>query len=168
MLTAHVATSLGWFGAAAAVLALGIAGLATADAGVASGAYFGTEVIWRFVIIPFSLGAVLTGLVQAFGTQWGLLRHYWVVAKFVITISAVLLLLLHTGSLLPALARAAAADVSGATESAGAHHHAGVPPRIHLIVAASGTLLLLLTAAALSIYKPWGKTAIGARRAEGA
>ncbi|HYM96041.1 MAG TPA: hypothetical protein VET26_01960, partial [Candidatus Sulfotelmatobacter sp.] len=58
LLTAHVASSLGWFGAAAGVLALGIVGLTTRDAALASGVYGGTEVIWRFVIIPFSLGAL--------------------------------------------------------------------------------------------------------------
>ena len=167
VLTSHVVTSLGWLGAAAAVLALGIAGLATADATVASGAYLGTEIIWRFVIIPFSLGALLTGVVQAFGTQWGLLRHYWVVAKLVITIGAVVLLLLHTNSLLPALARAAI-DGSAIVVDGHAHEHGGIPPRLHLVVAASGTLLLLIAAATLSVYKPWGRTPFGRRTTEGA
>jgi hypothetical protein len=166
MLTAHVLASIGWFGAAAGVLALGIAGLTTNDAGVASGMYGATEVIWRSIIVPFSLGALLTGLVQALATQWGLLRHYWVLTKFLITTFAVFLLLLHTGSLLPTLARAAI-DSSPSVAEAGAHAHGGIPPRIHLVVAASGTLLLLLTTATLSVYKPWGRTRFG-RRTEGA
>lgn len=165
MLTAHVTTSLGWFGAAVAVLALGIAGLTSRDPAIGSGAYVGTEVVWRYVIIPFSLAVLLTGLVQALGTHWGVFRHYWVVTKLVITVGAVLLLLQHTGSLLPALSRAAAAD-SATIELAGAHHHGGLPPRVHLLVAAGGTLLLLLTAAALSIYKPWGTTTFGRRKPE--
>jgi hypothetical protein len=166
VLTSHVIVSLGWFGAAAAVLALAATGLATADAAVASGAYLGTEVIWRFVIIPLSLGALLTGLVQAFGTEWGLLRHSWVLAKFVITVGAVLLLLLHTNSLLPALARSAI-DGSGIVIDGHAHGHGGIPPRIHLVVAAGGTLLLLIVATALAVYKPWGRTALGRRTPEG-
>jgi hypothetical protein len=162
LLTSHVVVSLGWFGATAAVLALAVAGLVTADVAVASGAYLGTEVIWRFVIIPLSLGALLTGLVQAFGTQWGLLRHSWVLAKFVITVGAVLLLLLHTNSLLPVLARAAI-DGSTFVVDGQAHSHGGIPPRIHLVVAAGGTLLLLIAAAGLSVYKPWGRTPFGRR-----
>jgi hypothetical protein len=166
VLTSHVVVALGWLGAAAAVLALAVAGLATTDVAVASGAYLGTEVIWRFVIIPLSLGALLTGLVQAFGTEWGLLRHSWVLAKFVITVGAVLLLLLHTNSLLPALARAAI-DGSATVVDSHAHGHGGMPPRIHLVVAAAGTLLLLIATTALAIYKPWGRTPFGRRPPEG-
>jgi hypothetical protein len=106
LLTIHVAVSLGWFGAAASVLALAITGLAS-TAG-ATAIYAATAVVWRAVIIPFSLAALLTGIAQALGTHWGLLRHYWVIAKLVIAVGAVLLLLAHTGSLLPALANAAA------------------------------------------------------------
>lgn len=162
-LTAHVVVSIGWFGAATGVLALGIVGLTSEDAGLVSAAYLATEVIWKFVIIPFSLAALVTGLVQALGTQWGLFRHYWVVTKFLITIGAVILLLLHTGSLLPALV--SSAQSAPRVEGVAGHHHGGIPPRIHLVVAASGTLVLLFIATTLSIYKPWGRTRFARRNA---
>jgi hypothetical protein len=155
LLTTHVVVSIGWFGAAAGVLALGIAALTRADD--ASALYRATEVVWRSVIIPFSLAALVTGIVQAVTTEWGLFRHYWVVAKLVITVGAVLLLLLHTSSLLPALARAAI-DGSPIVIDGQAHAHGGISPPVHLVVAAGGTLLLLVIATTLSIYKPFGKT----------
>ena len=34
-------------------------------------------------------------LVQSLGTSWGLLRHYWVVIKLLITVFATILLLVH-------------------------------------------------------------------------
>ena len=160
-LTAHIIVSIGWFGAVSGVLVLAAAGLTSENAGTVSAAYVGTELIWRFVILPFSIAAVLTGLTQALGTSWGLFRHYWVLTKFLLGLGALILLLLHTHSLLPALS---AGEVS--SDSRVAHNHAGLPPRVHLVVAASGTLLLLLTTAALSVYKPWGKTPYGRRRAE--
>jgi hypothetical protein len=156
LLTMHLLSSIGWFGAAAGVLALGIAGLTGAKA-----MYQGVEVVWRTVIIPLSLAALITGIVQGLATQWGLFRHYWVLMKLVITAAAVLLLVLHTGSLLPALARAAI-DGSAIVDSH-AHGHGGIPPRVHLVVAAGGTLILLLVATILSIYKPWGRTPFGQR-----
>jgi hypothetical protein len=155
-LTAHVVVSVGWLGAAAGVLALGIAGLVSEEARTVSAAYLGTEVIWRFVIVPLSFAALATGLIQALGTQWGLFRHYWVLTKFLLTSGAVILLLLHTSSLLPALI-AAATDPSSGAHPSGAHH-GGLPPRVHLVVAAGGTLLLLLVTTTLSVYKPWGNT----------
>ncbi len=48
-----------------------------------------------FVIVPFSLASLVTGLVQALGTTWGLFRHYWVLIKFLITVVAAVLLLVH-------------------------------------------------------------------------
>jgi hypothetical protein len=155
LLTIHVAVSLGWFGAAASVLALAITGLHITSG--ASAIYAATAVIWRAVIIPFSLAALLTGIIQSLGTQWGLFRHYWVVAKLVITVGAVLLLLAHTGSLLPALARAAI-DGSAIVVDGHSHGHGGIPPRLHLVIAAFGTLGLLLITTALSVFKPWGRT----------
>lgn len=159
VLTAHVAVSVGWLGAAASVLALGIAGLITNEARTASAAYLGTEVIWRFVIVPLSFAALATGLIQALGTQWGLFRHYWVLAKFVLTTGAVLLVLLHTSSLLPALVAAATDPSSGVHVPGG--HHGGMPPRVHLVVAAGGTLLILLATTTLSVFKPWVRTRRG-------
>lgn len=152
-LTAHVLVSVGWFGAATAVLVLAVAGLTSADADTASAAHVGTELIWRFAILPFSIAALLTGVVQAVGTPWGLFRHYWVVTKFSIALGAVLLLLLHTHSLLPAL--------SGDGLVRAGQNHAGLPPKVHLVVVAGGTLLLLLTTVVLSVFKPWGKTRSG-------
>lgn len=159
-LTAHIVFSIGWFGAASAVLILAVAGFTSENTSVVSAAYVGTELIWRFAILPFSSAALLTGLIQAVGTPWGLFRHYWVLIKFLITLGALLLLFLHTHSLLPALLP------TDAVASQIAHHHAGMPPRAHLVVAASGTLLLLLATAALSVYKPWGKTPYGRPRPE--
>jgi hypothetical protein len=158
LLTTHVAVSLGWFGAAASVLALAIVGLHSPVG--ASAIYAATAVIWRAVIIPFSLAAVLTGIVQSLVTKWGLFRHYWVIAKLVIAVGAVLLLVAHTSSLLPALARAAV-DGSAVVVEGHSHGHGGIPPRLHLVIAAFGTLGLLLITTALSVWKPWGRTKLG-------
>lgn len=159
-LTAHVTASIGWLGAAGAVLALGVAGLMTEEARMVSAAYLGTEVIWRFVIVPLSLAALATGLVQALGTPWGLFRHYWVVTKLALATAGVILLLLHTSSLLPALV-AAAADPAPAVPASDLHH-GGMSPRVHVVVAAGGALLLLLATTALSVFKPWGQLRRGA------
>ena len=157
MLTVHVVVSVGWFGAAASVLALAVAALTAPDSG--SALYQATEVIWRTIIVPVSVATLVTGIIQGLGTRWGLVRHYWVLTKLVITVGAVLLLALHTRSLLPALAQAAINASAGvASATAHAHSHGGIPPRVHLVVASAGTMLLLLAAASLSIFKPWGRT----------
>ena len=41
------------------------------------------------------LAALLTGLVQALGTTWGLFRHYWVLVKLLLTVLVGVVLLLQ-------------------------------------------------------------------------
>lgn len=95
-LTAHVTSSVGWLGAVASFLALAVAGLTSQDALTVRAAYLAMDMITGFVIVPLSLASLLTGLVQSLGTAWGLFRHYWILAKLLLTILATLILLLHT------------------------------------------------------------------------
>lgn len=74
-LVAHVTVSVGWLGAVASFLALAVAGLVCEDARTVRSAYVAMELTSWVVIVPLSLAAVLTGLVQSLGTTWGLLRH---------------------------------------------------------------------------------------------
>jgi len=94
-LTAHITFSVGWLGAIVAYLALAIAGLTVHDAQMVRAAYLSMELIGWYVIVPFSLAALLTGLVEALGTQWGLLRHYWILVKFLLTTGGTIVLLRH-------------------------------------------------------------------------
>jgi hypothetical protein len=93
-LTADITFSVGWIGAVAAFLALGIAGLTSKDAEVVRSAYLAMKVTAWFVIVPLAFASLLTGIVQSLGTKWGLLRHYWVLTKFFLTSFATIVLLL--------------------------------------------------------------------------
>ena len=73
-LTAHIISSVGWFGAVAAFLVLGIAGRMSQDAEVVRSSYLAMNLIGLFVIVPLSLAALLTGLIQSLGTHWDLFR----------------------------------------------------------------------------------------------
>jgi hypothetical protein len=91
-LIAHISSSVGWLGAVAAFLVLGIAGLTSQDAEMVRGAYLSMNLIGRFVIVPLSLASVATGLVQALGTEWGLFRHTWIFVKLLLTVIATIVL----------------------------------------------------------------------------
>jgi hypothetical protein len=85
VLTAHITFSVGWFGAVAAFLALAIAGLTNRDVQMVRTAYAAMELTARFVIVPLAIASLLSGIVQSLGTTWGLFRHYWVLAKLLLT-----------------------------------------------------------------------------------
>lgn len=94
-LTAHVTTSVGWIGAVACFLALAIAGLTSAGPLEVQAAYLAMEMICWAVIVPLSLLSPATGIVQSLWTPWGLVRHYWVLVKLLVTLPCTAILLLH-------------------------------------------------------------------------
>ncbi len=146
-LTAHVTLSVGWLGAVACFLALAIAGLTSADGEKVRAIYVATELITWLVIVPASLGAFLSGVVQSLGTPWGLFRHYWVLIKLVITVVATLLLVLHTRPI---------GMVADAARS-GALLGPDVPAlQIQLVVDAALALVALVVTTVLAVYKPRG------------
>jgi len=157
-LTAHVTLSVGWLGAVAAYLALAVVGLTSQDAQMVRAAYLSMEVIGWFVIVPFSLAALLAGLVESLGTPWGLLRHWWVLVKFLLTTAATIILLWH----MQAVTR-----VSGVAADIGLSATDFRALRIQLVVHAGGGLLVLLAATVLSVYKPWGMTPYGRSKQHG-
>jgi len=148
-LTVHVTLSVGWLGAVAAYLALAVVGLTTRDSERAGGAYRAMEVIGLGIIVPCSVAALLSGLVQSLGTEWGLFRYHWIVAKLSLTVAATAVLLMHV----PAVTRMARI----VTTSLSTGDFAGL--RMQLVVHAVGGLLVLLTTTALSVFKPWGRIA---------
>ena len=157
-LTAHVTCSVGWLGAVAGFLALAIAGLTTHDVQASSGSYVAMNLTGWYVIVPLCFASLLTGLIQALGTSWGLFRHYWVVAKLLIAILATLVLMVHMQSI-SYLGRAAADLTLGPTDYRDV--------RVQLVADAGAALLVLVVATALSVYKPRGLTRYGWRKQRG-
>ncbi len=154
-LTAHITASVGWIGADAAFLALAIAGLTSQNVQTVRGAYLAMQLIAWFVIVPLSFAALMTGLVQALGTSWGLFRHYWILTKFFIAIFATVVLLIHTQPI------ALVASAAEKTTLAAADLHGA---RVQLVVAAATGIFVLLVALTLAVYKPRGLTRYGWRK----
>lgn len=154
-LTAHVACSVGLLGAVASFFALAVAGLASADLPTVRGAYVAGGMLAWFVILPLSLAALVTGLVQALGTAWGLFRHYWVLVKFLLTLFTITVLLLQLDGI-DYLARKAGEPSFTAADL--------LALRRSLLSHAAGGLAVLLTITALAIYKPRGLTRYGWRK----
>jgi hypothetical protein len=152
LLTIHVASSIGWFGSVAAFIALAVAGRG-GSTDLARAAYPAMKVMIGFVIVPFSLCALVTGVIQGLVTPWGLVRHYWVVVKLVLTAVATFLLLQH----LTPVDRLSDAASAGTLASFGRM-------RTQVLAYACGGLVILITAMTLAIYKPPGLTGYGIKR----
>lgn len=150
VLTTHVVTSVGWLGAVLAYLALDVTAVISSDVDRVRSAFVAMELTVLYAIVPLALATVVIGLVNALGTSWGLFRHYWVLAKLLLTTVATIVLLLETKTI-RSLAEAAG---SGADPL-------GLPGTLpHSI----GGLVVLLLVTVLSIYKPKGLTRYGWRK----
>jgi hypothetical protein len=149
-LTAHVMSSVGWLGAVLAYLALVVAALTSQDARIVRAAWIAMEFIGWSVIVPLSLLSLFTGLVQSLTTSWGLLHHYWVILKLLLTAIATIVLLLHMPTV------SSMAGVATASVNVGGM-------RGELLHAGGGLLVLLVTTT-LSVYKPRGLTPHGWRK----
>ena len=153
-LTTHVVSSVGWLGAVAATLVLAVAGVVSQDVQTVRAVPPALELVGWYALVPLSFASLLSGLVISLGGTWGLLQHYWVVAKLVINLVASTVLLLYMQTL------GALADAAGAAAGPGAVRSSS--PVLH----AGAALVLLLAAAVLSVYKPAGRTRRGWRARE--
>lgn len=151
-LTAHITSSVGWLGAVAAFLALAIVAQTSQDVPTVRGVYLAMNLTGWNVVVPLCLATLLTGLVMAFGTKWGLFRYYWVALKFLLTVISALILFGFTNTLsqmgeFAANASLSIEDLRNLRQGPAGH--------------SGGGLLVLLAISALSVYKPWGRTRYG-------
>jgi uncharacterized membrane protein len=157
VLVLHVVSAVGWLGMHIGNVTFAITGLVTADPGTQHTAFRAVDMLGGMLLIPISLIAFVTGLTLALGTRWGLVRHWWVLTKFVLTLIPVILIPL---SLLPGY-RALAALVNEAPPGQLVDVGTSGPS---LVIAAIVSTTMYLTSATLSVFKPWGRTRWGGRR----
>ncbi|MBY5707611.1 hypothetical protein [Rhizobium leguminosarum] len=154
-LVTHIVSSVGSLGAVAGFLALAVGGLTSQDSRGMRSLYVAMEVTARFVVVPFVFASLLTGLVQALGTTWGLFRHYWVLVKLLLTLFTLVVLMMQMEGI-SYMATASAETILLNSDLLGL--------RRSLVVHAAGGLVVLLATTMLSVYKPRGMTRYGWRK----
>jgi hypothetical protein len=144
----HIGASVGWLATVAAFLVLAIVGL-RADSPDVMGIYAGAEALTWYLIVPLCGLTLVTGVLIAVTTPWGLLNHYWVVVKLAISVAATIGLVIH---LAPIHDAAQAVPLGPPIEA-----------RVQLIAASGMAIIILALALWLSTFKPAGLTKRGSR-----
>jgi len=162
VLTLHIVIAVGWIGLEVGLLALGLTGLTTGDPNTLRAAYVAMGLFGSIFLAPLSFGTLATGLVLGLGTPWGLVQHWWVLIKLVITVALTAGGMLSINGMLQA---AAANAMSVPIDTLTAAAIGGV--RFQVVGATTVGSILLIVATALSVYKPWGKTWFARRSAVG-
>jgi uncharacterized membrane protein len=143
VLTIHIITAVGWFGIAVAVAFLAISAAVTNDPALARALYRTLE-ITPWLSIPTGVVAFGIGGLLSVGTAWGLVRHWWMVAKIAI---ATAVIVTDIVVLLPAAHDAVASGSAPGPLRDGAIAHC----------------VALAVATVLSVFKPRGRTPRGKR-----
>jgi hypothetical protein len=155
-LVTHITASVGWIGTVASFLVLAGVELSSQNALLVRGTFLSMDVIAWTMILPLSLLSLLTGLILGFFTKWGLLSHYWVLAKLLVNLLASIILLMYVQSLGPLASVAAASTASGADLMSLKGSDS--------VIYSSVALVALLVAVTLSVYKPRGMNRYGQRK----
>jgi hypothetical protein len=131
---------------ALAMTTLAITGATADDHAVRRGAYELMHIFDLTIVIPSVVLAVITGLVVSLGTPWGLVRYWWVLLKFVISLVIPVIATIQSGWIEELQTRTAdpAADPGGT----------GLVLVLCMLLYAA----LLWTAVILSVVKPGRKT----------
>lgn len=156
LLLAHISTSVGLVGAVAGFLVLAVAGLAGSALGQT--VYPAMDLITQYLIVPLAVATLTIGTLQSVVTPWGLIRHYWVLIKLILTLLVVVVLWLQLTNirLLASLPVEALLSAEWATA------------KFSMVLHSGGGLIVLLGATILSVYKPAGLTRFGWNRRYGA
>lgn len=152
VLAVHLTCSVGWIGAVIAYLALGAAAVSSNETSTIRSAWTAMELIGWYVIVPLAISSLVTGLVMALGTSWGLFRHYWVVISFLLTLFATVVLILHMPSVTTTAHLAQRLEGAELAALGGDLEHPSIG------------LLILVVVQVLNIYKPPGLTRYGWRK----
>ncbi|MFE9427464.1 DUF2269 domain-containing protein [Kitasatospora sp. NPDC006697] len=156
-LIAHLVTSLAWLGEDLVLLVLGVA--AAADPADRHARYLDIRLLLDTLLLPLGLSAILSGLVLTYGGHWGLLKHRWVGAKFLLSAASVLLAVL---ALLPRADQAATDSARPGSPADTALLATLWAPGWTLVIAPCVALVLYLLATVLSVVKPGrGRRATG-------
>jgi hypothetical protein len=137
----HVLTSVGWMSTALGLVAL--LTLSRDDPSRAAAAVATAHHLDMHLLGPAATASAFTGVMLSLATPWGLLHHWWIAAKFGIT-----LVQLYVGIAILS-AQLGTIDLGGA------------PSPFALAVASAAMSMAIAFQAWLSLAKPWPRTPWG-------
>lgn len=141
----HVVTSVGWMGQALALFVLLAVSWVSDDQSVRVAGTSMAHVLDTTLLAPLANASAFTGCMLAATTAWGFFRHWWILAKFAITLVQLYIgIFILSDVLQDSVAAARAGDPT--------------PAPLAQIVGASLMACAIAFQAWLSVVKPWQRT----------
>jgi hypothetical protein len=108
----------------------------------------------NYIIIPAAIGSCLTGLLYSHLTNWGYLKYYWVITKWIFTITFIVIGFFWLIPWLNSILEVSTTMRSSSVIDPSSYE---VAMTIHLAMTIVQTVLLFFIVI-ISIFKPWGMT----------
>ena len=108
----------------------------------------------NYIIIPAAIGSCLTGLLYSHLTKWGYLKYYWVIAKWIFTITFIVIGFFW---LIPWLNNMLEVSTTLRNSLVIDSSSYDVAMSVHLAMTVLQSVLLFFVVI-ISVFKPWGRT----------
>ena len=152
LLSFHILAASLWFGTAfcSLILALYYQNWANGDELYAINA--ARNLMGEFIIVPSAVLSLVSGLMLCSFTAWGLFKHYWVIAKQILT-----MILIIIGSVWLGPWTKEATSISAIERLQALQNPTYISIRNAVIVGGAVQTLLLVVIIIISVLKPWGR-----------
>lgn len=150
LLVVHVVASAGWLGLTLGLLALGLTAASTASPAAVEAGVRGMKLFADWLLLPLAVLTLVSGVVLALGTAWGLARHRWVFTKFWLTLATTTATVF---ALRPGVNAAFTAVAAGES----------LPDAGDVLFGPVVSLSAYVFMTVISVLKPWGPTRRGRR-----
>lgn len=155
LLSLHILFAAIMLGTSVTFLILSITAVSTKDSGLVLSCYKAMHVLSETSVRASVIGTIVTGILLSLWTHWGLVKYYWIIAKEVLTLVAVILgpigMYIWT---LQGISLLTDVGVEGANQGA------YVVNTISLFIGIGLQIISLIAMYLLSVFKPWGKRKI--------
>ena len=153
ILILHVISGIGWMGVDIALLVLLITARTSNDPVLVASGFNAIRIIVPVAVPPLSLAILVTGLLLGLGTQWGLVRYWWVLVKLILSLIMTVLVFV---ALMPGVNEINVLAATGSSADAMRATLGDLPTG--LLFPPVVSFLMLGAATVLSIFKPWRQT----------
>ncbi|WHT18288.1 hypothetical protein N8J89_35110 [Crossiella sp. CA-258035] len=142
----HLGSGVGWFGVALCQLVLNVISRVTADAGLRQAAHKIGHTLDIWLLIPLVLLALVSGVVLAWRSNWGVFRHWWIVVKLVATLALMTFSAIWLGGWIGTAVELALTTPPDYFEV-----------RNKLLAGSIFNNVSILLMVVISVFKPWGR-----------
>lgn len=155
LVSAHIVSGSIWLGTALCLVAIAFINRNTPNGDELYAINFTLKFLDDWVVIPAAILSLITGGLLSWLTNWGFVKHYWVIAKWVATVTLIVTGTIWLGPWVNAMTA-----LSDAERLKALQNPLYVFDHKAVVVGGSIQVACLFAVVAVSVLKPWGRRII--------